>query len=507
MPRQPADDGGEQLDLFGGTSAATPPRTRDAAAARAGAAVESRVPDAGHVALAHRLPPGLRIGTSSWSFPGWSGIVYDGTPSPARLARSGLQAYARHPLLRTVGLDRNYYAPLTVDDYAAYAAQVPVGFRFLVKAPEVLTMVRYPPHERYGVRRGTQNETFFDAAGAEEMLIGPVCEGLGDTLGVILFQLPPQPAWAVGGRQRFAERLQRFLDALPVGPVYAVELRTAALLGADYAQALASVGAAHCCNVHPTMPDVELQAATVDPAAAPALVVRWMLGGDQRYEAARERYRPFDALVDDDPAARGQPSYCVINMPTASQASCSRCCEAASSASPRPIRLTSCRYAAAVRCSNSSARCQRRSCIGIEPWSPHCAAMSPSTQARAIAATVSGRVRRARARAAEVPRARIAEPPARTRAPHRGGRSSRSRSPPRPPRRTRPSVHPLALAASNHGSRSTRAATASARSTAVARRAHAAHARWSRRPTTSGPAGPRRAVRLPSTLRPPPASH
>ena len=206
MPRQPADDGGEQLDLFGGTSAATPPRTRDAAAARAGAAVESRVPDAGHVALAHRLPPGLRIGTSSWSFPGWSGIVYDGTPSPARLARSGLQAYARHPLLRTVGLDRNYYAPLTVDDYAAYAAQVPVGFRFLVKAPEVLTMVRYPPHERYGVRRGTQNETFFDAAGAEEMLIGPVCEGLGDTLGVILFQLPPQPAWAVGGRQRSAKR-------------------------------------------------------------------------------------------------------------------------------------------------------------------------------------------------------------------------------------------------------------------------------------------------------------
>ena len=46
------------------------------------------------------------------------------------------------------------------------------------------------------------------------------------------------------------------------------------------------------------MPDVALQAATIDPAGAPALVVRWMLGGDQRYEAARERYRPFDALLD-----------------------------------------------------------------------------------------------------------------------------------------------------------------------------------------------------------------
>ena len=323
MARSPADEPEAQLDLFGGASSTAPGRSRGA---RPGDVVEPQEPEPQHVALAERLPPGLRIGTSSWSFPGWSGIVYDGRPSQARLARSGLQAYARHPLLRTVGLDRNYYAPLTVEDYASYAAQVGPGFRFLVKAPEVLTMVRYPPHDRYGERRGTQNETFLDVAWADEMLVGPACEGLADALGVILFQLPPQPAWAVGGRQRFAERLQRFLDALPVGPVYAVELRTEALLGEAYAQALASVGAAHCFNVHPAMPEVALQAATIDPAGAPALVVRWMLGGEQRYEAARERYRPFDALVDEDPTARGaiadlcldaarrgQPSFCVIN--------------------------------------------------------------------------------------------------------------------------------------------------------------------------------------------------
>ena len=319
-------DGAEwQLDLFGGA-----PQRVDAGVKQRGAAADRPVepvePTGEQRTIAERLPSGLRLGTSSWSFPGWQGIVYGEGATQARLARSGLAAYARHPLLRTVGLDRTYYAPLTVEDYASYAAQVPPDFRFLVKAPEALTIARYPTHERYGALRGTDNATFLDAAWAEDTLVGPACEGLADALGVILFQMPPQPAWALGGRERFAERLARFLGALPVGPVYAVELRTEKLLGDAYVQALESAGAVHCFNVHPTMPDPALQAATIDPSRGPALVVRWMLGGDQRYEAARERYRPFDALVDEDPSARtsiaelcadaarrGRPAYCVIN--------------------------------------------------------------------------------------------------------------------------------------------------------------------------------------------------
>ena len=80
------------------------------------------------------------LGTSSWSFPGWSGLVY-GRPaaSESRLARDGLAAYASHPLLTTVGIDRGFYAPLDAATFAGYAAQVPAGFRFLVKAPALVT--------------------------------------------------------------------------------------------------------------------------------------------------------------------------------------------------------------------------------------------------------------------------------------------------------------------------------------------------------------------------------
>src|SRR5262249_40602829 len=98
--------------------------------------------DAGLRQLAERMPPGIHLGTSSWSFPGWAGIVYDRPASSLQLARHGLAAYAQHPLLRAVGIDRTYYAPLSVAEFSRYADVVPAAFRFLVKAHEACTIVR-----------------------------------------------------------------------------------------------------------------------------------------------------------------------------------------------------------------------------------------------------------------------------------------------------------------------------------------------------------------------------
>src|SRR5258706_12832907 len=62
--------------------------------------------------LAAKLPLKLRMGTSSWSFPGWHGLVYAQRSTEKELAREGLREYARHPLFRTVGIDRGHYAPI-----------------------------------------------------------------------------------------------------------------------------------------------------------------------------------------------------------------------------------------------------------------------------------------------------------------------------------------------------------------------------------------------------------
>jgi uncharacterized protein YecE (DUF72 family) len=248
------------------------------------------------VAVANRLPDVLRLGTSSWSFPGWDGIVYDRRVSQAVLARHGLAAYAQHPLLKTVGLDRTYYRPISAEDFRGYAEVVPEGFRFLVKAERTVTS---PTDPGDGSFRG-RNPRFLDPGYATGEIIQPLVEGLGAKAGPILFQFSPFSPNLVGGRGAFLERLHGFLDALPKGPLYSVELRTPALLTEEYAAALQETGVAHCFTVHPAMTPLEGQLKLIRAFEQPALVVRWMLHAGLRYEVAKDRYEPFDRIVDED---------------------------------------------------------------------------------------------------------------------------------------------------------------------------------------------------------------
>ncbi|MBU6438037.1 MAG: DUF72 domain-containing protein, partial [Betaproteobacteria bacterium] len=94
--------------------------------------------DARVTKLQSSLPPLLRLGTSSWYFPGWRGLVWGERYTQSALSRHGLTAYSKHPLLRTVSIDRAYYRPLAAIDYARYAAQVGDEFRFMVKAPSMV---------------------------------------------------------------------------------------------------------------------------------------------------------------------------------------------------------------------------------------------------------------------------------------------------------------------------------------------------------------------------------
>lgn len=287
-----------QLGLF-------PDESRAPLAASVGPAdVDDRV-----LAIAARLPAGVRLGTSSWSFPGWEGIVYDRRASQNTLARYGLEPYAAHPLLRTVGVDRTYYKPISADDFRAYHDAVPDDFRFLVKANRLVTSPMDP--EGYGVR--APNPRFLDAGYAAEEVIGPMVEGLGAKAGPLLFQFSPIPPNLVGGRGAFLDRLRRFVEALPEGLLYAIELRTPAFLTEDYAQFLEETGVAHCYTVHPSMTPLDRQLELIQPFYQPALIVRWMLHAGLKYEVAKERYEPFDRIVDDDDASRERIATAVLD--------------------------------------------------------------------------------------------------------------------------------------------------------------------------------------------------
>lgn len=294
------------------------------------------------IRLGRLLPARVHLGTSSWSFPGWRGIVWRGEHSEAQLARGGLAAYAAHPLLRAVGIDRSFYSPLAAAEFARYAAEVPDDFRFVVKAPSLIAD---------GVLRGERgapagaNPHFLDVAVATERFIAPALEGLGGKAGPLVFQLSPLPPefWREpAAAHATIARIGEFLAALPrevagSAPLYALELRNTELLTPRLVKAVREAGARLVVGLHPAMPPAVRQSAALramdeTPADSPEwtlkgpLVVRWSLAAHLRYQQAKDRYSPFDRLIDPDIVTRGtlahlvhvairsgQPSYVIAN--------------------------------------------------------------------------------------------------------------------------------------------------------------------------------------------------
>ena len=254
--------------------------------------------------LAKRVPKNLHLGTSSLSFPGWAGVVYAEQYRVAVLARYGLRAYARHPLLNALNIDSTFYRPPTVEQLAQQAADVPDNFRFVVKAYTGLTTAPDTPRAQ---QRGIE-PVFLDPLFAKESVIRPTVKGLGAKLGAVLFQFSPLGIRYTRDPATFVARLGEFLTALPRGPQYAVELRDPEVLGSQYEDALAAAGAVHCLSVHSRMPPVDTQ--VLKPGSGP-LIIRWMLQPGEDYESAGTRFAPFDRILEPDKLNRSRISTLV----------------------------------------------------------------------------------------------------------------------------------------------------------------------------------------------------
>ncbi|WP_206997495.1 DUF72 domain-containing protein [Trinickia mobilis] len=345
---------GEQFDLFGAPvpspeAAGSPSKRGGSAKAAAPSSfpadpkpkrrareVLPALPSPDVLDAANALPPQVRLGPSSWSFPGWQNIVYGDGYSNTKLARDGLTAYGAHPLLRTVSIDRSFYAPLTLTDYLRYAQQVPDHFRFIVKAPASVTDATVRAERGEPV---APNPCFLDAQIAAGEFVRPCLDGLGSKAGTLVFQFSPLPDAMLAEPAEFIERLAQFFAALPPlqagpdgpgGPCYAVEIRDACLLTPRFIRMLRACGVRYCVGLHARMPDPLRQAAALalldgDTPSGP-LIVRWSLHQGFKYEQAKAKYDPFDRLVDEDPNTRsalaelaaryalaGQPVLITIN--------------------------------------------------------------------------------------------------------------------------------------------------------------------------------------------------
>jgi uncharacterized protein YecE (DUF72 family) len=264
-----------QLDLFAPASAAEP------LALDFGAELE----------LARALPAHVRFGTSSWTFPGWAGLVYPPGTSERELLARGLELYARYPLFSTVGIDRSYYAPLDRETLARYGTELPAGFPCVIKVFSEITSAVHP-------KTREPNPRFLDAEAFERDVLAPIADSFSDHVGALVFELMPLARRELPKARAFEQRLGAFLARLPTGFPYAVELRNRELLTHGYLDVLRQNGVAHVLSFWEKMPDIGEQLAIPGVLTAPFVVSRLLIPPGQRYEARKRELAPFDRIVD-----------------------------------------------------------------------------------------------------------------------------------------------------------------------------------------------------------------
>jgi uncharacterized protein YecE (DUF72 family) len=256
--------------------------------------------------LANVLPPNLYLGTSSWHYPGWTGLVWDREYPESTLSRYGLSAYAKHPLFRAVGIDRSFYKPLSIAQFAKYAAQVPAGFRFVVKAPSIITDSLLRDEEGRGRRI---NDNFLDPSIALRDFIEPALAGLGSKLGALVFQISPLPYAWLSQMPAVIARLHNLLRSIPdfreTAPAcaVAVEVRDPQWLIPEFVAALRDAKATYCMGLHAKMPRIADQLPILRALWPGPLVCRWNLNplhGAYGYEEAEKQYDPYDRIQDPD---------------------------------------------------------------------------------------------------------------------------------------------------------------------------------------------------------------
>ena len=252
---------------------------------------------------------GVFIGTSSWKYPGWRGQLYDesryltrGKLSEARFERDCLAEYAE--VFKTVCVDAAYYTFPRPDYLPKLAAQVPADFQFGLKVTDTVTLKRFPNLPRFGPKAGLSNPDFLNADLFASAFLKP-CEAIRPQVGVLMFEFSKfYPADYEHGRE-FVADLGRFLEELPRGWPYAIELRNKHWLAPDYFQCLARHHVAHVFNAWAAMPPVGEQMAMPGSRTNPALLAaRFLLQPGWKYEAAVRTFQPYDRVQEPNPEAR-----------------------------------------------------------------------------------------------------------------------------------------------------------------------------------------------------------
>jgi uncharacterized protein YecE (DUF72 family) len=214
----------------------------------------------------------LRIGTSAFTAEGWDGTFYP----KGIAAREQLSYYATQ--FDTVELDNTFYRTPANSTVKGWYAKTPPGFVFAAKVPQVIT------HEKMLV----------DCEEDVKHFLGTMDE-LREKLGPLLFQFGYFNKSKFKSGAEFLARLKPFLEKLPSGYKFAVEIRNKYWLDAKFVDTLRERGVALALIDQRWMPRPWEIKGNLDLITADFTYVRWL--GDRK--GIEEQTKTWDKTIVD----------------------------------------------------------------------------------------------------------------------------------------------------------------------------------------------------------------
>ncbi|MFC2139660.1 DUF72 domain-containing protein [Bacteroidota bacterium] len=173
----------------------------------------------------------LRIGTCSWKYDSWRGILYSGEPKI-----NYLKEYAAH--YNTVEIDQWFWSlhgpkKVTLPNpnvVSAYKLSVPSDFKFTVKVPNSITLTHFYRKLKQDPLQPNPHFLSNDLFDQFLYLIDPLKENIGR----LMFQFEYLNKQKMASQLEFQKRFVKFIEKCSSDFEYSIEIRNPNYLNKEY---------------------------------------------------------------------------------------------------------------------------------------------------------------------------------------------------------------------------------------------------------------------------------
>lgn len=164
----------------------------------------------------------IRIGTCSWKYESWKGIIY-----PEKDKFNFLEEYSKH--FNTVEVDQWFWSLFEgkkvvlpkLSNVRSYSISVPDDFRFTIKVPNSITLTHFYSKNKNAELKS--NPYFLNNDLFSQFL--ETLKPLKKNIGVLMFQFEYLNKQKLSGLTEFIDRFEGFTDKLDKKFNYGIEIR------------------------------------------------------------------------------------------------------------------------------------------------------------------------------------------------------------------------------------------------------------------------------------------